>query len=109
VPAFVPATPAPRKPELAGWECRMQKSGLSGHSSFFILPSAFAPRWLCWRFVGALWEPWGRMGVALGWLPPGYQHALGGFDVALSWLCAALPHHPALSLDAGVEQRRREG
>ena len=49
------------------------------HSSFFILHSAFAPRWLCWRIVGALWTHEGRMGVAL------YTHE-GGFEVALRWL-----------------------
>src|ERR1039458_7993 len=36
--------------------------------------------WLCGSLVGALWEPWGSLGVALGCLSLGYQQAL-------RWLC----------------------
>ena len=35
--------------------------------------------WLCWRIVGALWEPWGGFKVAL-------RSHWGGFGVATAWL-----------------------
>jgi hypothetical protein len=40
---------------------------------FSLLTSAFAPGWLCWRIVGALWEPCRRFMVALGSQSVGYQ------------------------------------
>ena len=83
-PAAFPARPTGNSgTTLAGQFC-----------AAFLLPSTFSFRWsvvrspwsvsrLCWSLVGALWElrvalgsHWGGFVGALGWLPPGYQHAL---------------------------------
>src|SRR5208337_3672561 len=53
---------------------------LTGPSSFFILHSAFAPRWLQGRIRVASGWLWGAYRLPTRWLPGGLQVASTGFS-----------------------------